>query len=445
MNQIKTIWQGVLGAGVVAIAAGVLLYHFRFSILSHAGLVPEGFLQTIHTREQNRVESYLQRGVNPNISVCGSYAGTLEGFSKIAADCRTPIPLLHQLITWPNTIDPEILDLLIEYGVDVNVKNHNGETVLHNLAHQFPFPTLEGWVSKMSTRLIAAGAEIDARDRQGRTVLEAALCSETPGNDFVAQLIASGADIEALNPQAVCGTTLLHLAARANHAALVQFALDRGIDANAIDKHGQTPLHYLRGRAAGEVLIAQGANLNVRDAAGEAPLESAVCLRGSPPLKAETIAFLLAHGANSQTLSLTVDCGSLLDQAMGCDSAELATVAIAKGSDIAAQDSTGQTPLHHAGRYNATRVAALLLDAGADINAVDDQGYTPLHKAAIHRKLEIAQFLINRGANVNAVDEEGHTPLYEAENPAWNRDFQDRNPDATQTLVNLLRQSGGNK
>ncbi|MEO0490852.1 MAG: ankyrin repeat domain-containing protein, partial [Cyanobacteria bacterium J06659_2] len=346
---------------------------------------------------------------------------------EVAADCNISTPLLHYLNTFPNIVNSAMLDLLIEYGADVNIQNDSGETLLHVLATQLPVPT--GRASEVGARLIANGADINARDRQGKSVLETALCKGSASPDFVSYLIDSGADLEAIKPTSnSCDIPLLHAAAWVNHPVFTEFALAQGIEANARNQNGQTPLHYLRGPAAGEILLVNGADLNAKDELGRTPLEFAIC--DSNPLKSELIAWFLAHDADTQTLAPEINCfrgysalssrtrhtsfhqSSLMDQAIGADSLELAQLSIAKGSDINLRDRGGRTFLHDAGMFDSPNVAALLLAEGTDINAVDDDGYTPLHIAAIHRNLDTAQLLIEQGADVNAVDEDGHTPLH---------------------------------
>lgn len=177
---------------------------------------------------------------------------------------------------------------------------------------------------------------------------------------------------------------------------MAEYALSQGIQADTIDKTGQTPLHYLWGQVVGDILLARGADLEARNKGKQTPLATAVCLHGGYKnhLKRETIAWLLNKGARSQVLPLEIKCNhrstALLAEAIGSDSVELAKVAIANGSEITTQDNNGETPLHKSARFNAPAVAALLLRYGANVNIADSQGYTPLHRAAIHRNPEVA-------------------------------------------------------
>ena len=79
---------------------------------------------------------------------------------------------------------------------------------------------------------------IDSCDQDGRTALHYAAAA---GNHRALRLLlARGADIGARDPT---GATALHLGVLSPLS--VEFALRQGISANATDKLGRTPMHYL--------------------------------------------------------------------------------------------------------------------------------------------------------------------------------------------------------
>ncbi|MFB2982591.1 ankyrin repeat domain-containing protein [Microseira sp. BLCC-F43] len=90
----------------------------------------------------------------------------------------------------------------------------------------------------------------------------------------------------------------------------------------------------------------------------------------------------------------------------------IAELLIAKGADINALVSFMGTPLHKAANNNNKNLAELLIAKGADVNALaNDGGGTPLHLA---NNKYIAELLIAKGADVNAKNNEGNTPLHKA-------------------------------
>jgi cytohesin len=113
----------------------------------------------------------------------------------------------------------------------------------------------------------------------------------TEGNiKGIKQLIADGADVNAKNRD---GTTPLQTAAIRGHKEFLQLLIANGADVNAKNEDGMTPLHcaaigtslnYLsRGGRYGvdqkevaELLISAGADVNAQDEDGETPVDIAI-------------------------------------------------------------------------------------------------------------------------------------------------------------------------
>ena len=159
----------------------------------------------------------------------------------------------------------------------------------------------------------------------------------------VTALLASGVDVNAVNED---GLTPLHLAAMRGNTEMVVKLLAAGADATARDLRGRTPLHYAAMTDNTDVLNAllqSGADVHAADAAGDTPLHLA-----ARRFRAEAVPWLLAHGA-----------------------------------DVNARNAEGQTPLHVLGadELDADEVeqliaglAEVLIQNGADANALDNNG-----------------------------------------------------------------------
>lgn len=142
-----------------------------------------------------------------------------------------------------------------------------------------------------------------------------------------------------------CGTTLLHLAVQHNLHEVVT------------------------------ALINHGANLNIRNNAGNTPLIDAI----------------LAEELSEKTIKLLIDGPNI-------------------NLDIKNNDAL--SALHFAAKYNHLNIVKLLLDAGANINAVNDEGDTALHLALQYHYVDIAKLLFsNSDVDIHVQNGLSLTPL----------------------------------
>jgi ankyrin repeat protein len=174
----------------------------------------------------------------------------------------------------------------------------------------------------MVERLIAAGADVNAAAKDGRTPLHWACGFDVP--DAIPLLLRAGADVHARDVE---GNTPLFVAGPKS-AALLMAA---GADVHARNREGNVPLH----RNHQPALLVPG--INVRNAAGLTPLHYAA-LAGN----ARAIEWLLEQGAdpNLRTTADTYWRASFMSKQFG------------PGDRIA----TGTRPLDRArARHSATR------------------------------------------------------------------------------------------
>lgn len=130
-----------------------------------------------------------------------------------------------------------MVDQLVNAGVDVNFHTGNASPLTDALILDEP---------KISLILIRAGADVNARDESGNHPLYYA--AGYPDEDMLItlkELVWWGADIHSRN---IGGETPLHAACERDgaHSKVVEYLLQEGADANAVDDAGDTPLHYLR-------------------------------------------------------------------------------------------------------------------------------------------------------------------------------------------------------
>jgi ankyrin repeat protein len=174
--------------------------------------------------------------------------------------------------------------------------------------------------------LLAQGANVHARDEQGRTALLAA----THGNRVEAarMLLAAGADV---NARDAIGDSPFLYAGAAGRLEILRLTLAAGANLKSLNRYGGTALipacHYGHVETVRELLKTAIAIDHINHLGWTALLETVILGDGGARHQ-EIARLLLEHGANAQLA-----------------------------------DRDGVTPLQHAQRRGQTAIAALLLQA----------------------------------------------------------------------------------
>ena len=261
----------------------------------------------------------------------------------------------------------------------------------------------------------------------------------------VKSLISKGADV---NEKDRAGRTALHYACEKGHTEVVKLLISQGARINVTTAmRASTPLHFavMRGdRQTIELLLSKGANINAKNRDGSTPLFEA--MKSTAAGNKEMVELLVAKGAKVPSLHLAAYMGDFekvkkcLQDGIGIDSQEdfgctaLHTAAnggnkdiveflIGKGATIDAKGAYYDlTPLYYAALHNYEDIADLLLAKGADANAKgkDHGSFTLLNHAIWDHSKDAVKLLIDKGANVNAKDNsDGWPPLFYA---IWEND-----------------------
>ncbi len=185
--------------------------------------------------------------------------------------------------------DAELLEMIAPHcGKGVDIRDRWGETALMSAVRHAPLGGVKA--------LMAAGADVNARDAKGVSVLEHAVkSSREHAADVVAALLDGGADFSAETQHRV-----MIPAAQSARPEVLCLLLERGADVNLPLQYGSTLLHYAVSNAnpgVCEVLLAAGADVNRQNEAGMTPLHWAVQGDAKSP-KAAAAELLLRAGAN---------------------------------------------------------------------------------------------------------------------------------------------------
>ena len=357
---------------------------------------------------------------------------------------RFGITSLHQAAYWGNK---KIVKLLIGKDADVNATNNDNETPL-DWAVMGGEKSIANLIRKHrgKTRKELEAAELGVSVE----VLPDISIHEAAGStgpyrirsniEAIKQHFAAGADVDARDKE---DKTPLQHAAFHGHKEIVELLIAKGADINAKDNAGNTTLHWaVKGRKNEmveqmvELLILNGAYVNAKSRSGDAPLDSAIKWK-----RTEIADFLRKHGAksgaedsihiaartgNHEAVKQHLDAGTdvnakgvqgftLLQQAalesrspLG-GTIKVVELLIAKGADVNAKGSQrGSTSLHFATGGGHKEIVELLIAGGADVNAKNEDGETPLHNAAYRGRTIIADLLIAKGADVNTKTTQSH-------------------------------------
>ena len=238
---------------------------------------------------------------------------------------------------------------------------------------------------------LAKGVDINAKDSTfGSTALSsAALFGHT---EIVALLLEAGAEVNARNRD---GSTPLHSAAFLGQYEAAELLLENGADINIRNGDGGTPLDATGVDWETTRFIAGMLRIKI----DEEKVETG---------RVKVVELLRQHGASTNTSS---ESNALCDAVRSGD-LQAVKEQLANGVDINAEDSEfGVTALSWAALLDNTEIAKFLIAKGADINAKSRDGSTPLHSAAFLGHTEIAELLIQKGAEVNSKNYRDETAL----------------------------------
>ena len=329
----------------------------------------------------------------------------------------------------------ELLSLLLDRGLNIEVRDSYHNTPLHDAA-------IYGQKDALNL-LLDHGAKIDANNFDGNTPLYLAVSYSH--DQLIPTLVKRGANVD---EHCIDYWTPLHKAADNGHVPIAQALLDHGANILGRSIKGLIPLHRAAGRGhvqMVQLLLRHGSPVDMTTWDGWTPLHGA-----SSSGQVEVVELLLKCNAAVDTQSK--DERTALHRA--CRGGHYDTVSrlLLANADVCLRDCNMNIPLHRAAKGGHERITKLLLQHGSvspvvqlsALNALDrkpekeasSSGHWSVaailrHEESLHNavgveerndlELAIEEGLLSRviellsdGADINKANDDSSTPLNQA-------------------------------
>ena len=266
----------------------------------------------------------------------------------------------------------DTLQILIDYGGDVNAKDNKGFTLLHKALMKDEEDEVEDVTVEI---LVKNGANLNIKTKSGKTAFDLAFDS---GNELAMDLLMKHGAI--VNKKKKINMSL-HQAVFAGYEGITKHLLSKGADIDAIDKNGCTPLFIAAREDLKEIV-----NILIRNGAS---IDAKANSQDWTPLHIAT------YHKHHEIVKMLVDSKANVNEVMYTSTHHV-------------------TPIHFAIMNKDLDVTKLLVDNGADINfKMTPDGLTPIHLAlSLQDDLpQIVSTLLKYGASTVIRDDTGYTPI----------------------------------
>lgn len=356
---------------------GVFLCVFFMSLIATASDINKDLFNAIGAGDEKKVEALLANGADANTKMAGIYA-----------------------LMWAiRKKNQPIVEILLEKGADVNLKDGDGNSALIHAA----FFDFEDAVKT----LLGKGANVNEANKEGVNALM--MAAKRGSFSIIKVLLERGADINAkARPNNKIG--LLH--SRMNSTLISVSSsgaiMSTSIDWNQVDISNSRPDGGYQGYYASYYIGGDSTALHMAAATGQA----------------QAVRALLENGANvdskakdNATPLALAFMYLFLERRTSSSYRETIQLLLDKGADPNTRVDDDRpwekeyTALHLASKYGRDDLVKPLLSKGADINAKSKDWWTPLMTAVFWGKVGPVEELIAGGADIAFRNKKGQNAL----------------------------------
>lgn len=248
------------------------------------------------TNSKEAIRLVIQNGVNPNSNFWNKpilYWACLRGVNdaiETLLECgadpniteNNEHSILHKAFESEKTT-MKSLNLLLDKTKNINIKNAEGQTLLHSVAQYGN----TGQDLQRTDMLVNANIGVNIQDKTGQTALHTAIKENKNNLAMVTKLIEANCIVDIFD---LYSKTALHYAAEKasidddsnlESTQIIMALIEKGATVNMQDISGKTPLHYIaegtkKSNNAALELLKHGANLDIQDEEGNTALHTAV-------------------------------------------------------------------------------------------------------------------------------------------------------------------------
>jgi len=321
----------------------------------------------------------------------GGRIAELEALLAAGFDVDQPGSYGRTLLHYAAAHSVETTRLVLDAGADVNARHQGDDNALLDLI------TSGGVNLDIVDLLIERGLDIHAVAPDGKTALTwACYCGRTR---LVRRLLDHNCDVKGTGGSSA--KVPIVEAMRGKKGKLVRDLLDWGADPDPDPTTYWSPIKY--------------AVYEDDDVLFDRVIALCLDATGNPPRAIHSALVDAAYRGRTAMAIRLVELGAHLNpdegrlpllRAAHHKRTELVRFFLDRGADIHARDGQGDTALSHAAASGHLPTVQLLLDRGAVLDIVNSSNWNPLMQAVVDGHLEVARHLLELGARTDFVDQE---------------------------------------